>query len=360
MVPLSKKALGGCNFIPAPLHNTELLAKKPIHLSRILFKDAFACSSFYTFFILFNQVGGQDNAEVSVTKEEAINFVEKVLELHNPIAAVTKNPLEFLQELHKKLRYSVPFTNLSYATKAGLQTVDPKQKKDLLFRQQGGLCFDVFPLIKAVFQHLGYKPFLISAGIPSSRTRVTESHVGLVVKDITYPGSVHLVETGTRHPILQPVALDFSSVSQEYHLGLYPVRFFKDGPGIVKMCSPNNDDNGFSKIKFEGEKWKVLITYRLLQHRSTHDCYNVVNYLAKNNNDLPEVRNQLFIFGFSQGLPTSIVGNQFFQYSKNGLNKKKRTLRNDSEIIKTVQEHFPQYSTEKLEEGLTFWNSVRE
>lgn len=305
-------------------------------------------------------VGGQDNAEVSIAKEEAINFVEKVLESDNPIAEVTKNPLEFLQELHKKFRYSVPFTNLSYVTKGGFQTVDPKQKKDVLFRRQGGACFDTVPLIKAVLKHLGYKTFLISAGIPSSRTRLTDSHVGLVVKDITCPGSVHLVETGTRHPIPQPVALDFSTVSQEYHLGLYPVRFFKDGPGIVKMCSPDIGDSGCSKIKFEGEMWNVLITYRLLQRRSTQDCNNVINYIVKNKDELPEMRSQLFIFGFSQGLPTSIFGNQFSQYGKNGLNKKKRTLQNDSEIIKTVQQHFPQYSTEKVEGALTFWNSLRE
>ncbi|KAJ8021840.1 hypothetical protein HOLleu_39150 [Holothuria leucospilota] len=226
-----------------------------------------------------------------------------------------------------------------------------------MFQRQGGGCFVINSFIKVVLQNLGYQAYLIERCLPGTKRTGTEGHIGLIVQNVTHHGSKHLMEPGTRHPILQLIPLNFARVSPEYNLGHYSIRLFKDVSGIVHLCRPTLDDNidDNDTMNFEGKKWEILITYRTLRSLSIEDCEKETNNILQDRNLMPELHDKLIIFGFSQGRWTAVVGRNFVQYgSRPGLATRK-VMKNNAEMVETICKHFPQYPKERVAEVLMFW-----
>lgn len=137
----------------------------------------------------------------TVTKSEAISFVEGVLGIPNPVVSANEDPWGFLCNIQKKMKTSVSFTNLVYFNEHGAHNFFLEESKRVVFTKQGGACFDVYPVVQAVLRHLGFDISLKSCSLSTVKTQLPVSHVGLLVKNVTYPGSLHFLEPGTRHPI---------------------------------------------------------------------------------------------------------------------------------------------------------------
>lgn len=291
------------------------------------------------------------NLEYPLTQTEAIFYVENVLQIPNPSERMSESPLQLLGEIQKQTKLLIPFTNVVFIKDKG-KPFTLTDSKRLMFQKEGGTCIVINSFTWAVLQQLGYETYLIGGSLPKSRSLLFDAHNGIIVQNLTSDGSFHLVEPGTMHPILEPIPLNFTRVSPVYQLTSYPIRFFKQGPGILKMCMPAPEQNEFrisDDILLEnGEKWKCLITYRTLQPLSLSYCFQLAQRIITESNLVPDMHKELAIFGFSGGKLTNIKGQQFVQYRHDGFPEVMKL-----DLDKTVDiahQHFPQYSHKYLEQ----------
>ncbi|KAJ8020994.1 hypothetical protein HOLleu_40743 [Holothuria leucospilota] len=63
---------------------------------------------------------------------------------------------------------------------------------EAIFRRHGGYCFYTNIFFKALLDCMGYKTFHIGGNNPGDYQ--FDTHAGIIVCDLTYPGSYHLVD----------------------------------------------------------------------------------------------------------------------------------------------------------------------
>ncbi|XP_071821311.1 uncharacterized protein [Apostichopus japonicus] len=299
-----------------------------------------------------------------LTKEEAVMYLEKVLDIPNPLLQIEKQgKFNFLCEVQRRTKMVQPFTVLTYITPE-YQGRSPSQQqvKDMMLNKQGGGCPQINTFTKAVLQRMGYEAYNIGGTLNKDRTPVYQSHVGLIVQNVTEKGSLHLVEPGSRLPIFDPVPLNFARMSQVYQIIGHGIRFFRECPGIVRLCIPIREETGDPNIdanvyNVDGVMWKTFITYDIIKESKWEYCYLIGDMLARNVCLIPEGHKDLFVCGFSRGLWTIIKGKIYIQYDSNGKDTIK-TFRTNEEVIENTNWCFPQYSKDILRRYIEYTKRV--
>lgn len=295
-----------------------------------------------------------ENSHGLVTKEEAVEYLKTVLEIPEPVTMREQNAYDLLCEVQRRTRLTQPFNNVIYLQE-GIKAPSQQENKDIMKKKQGGGCLCINSFTRAVLEVMGYEVYNPGASFPKERTTLYETHLGLVAKNVTHEGSLHLVEPGTVRPIVEPIPLDFHRVSPIYRLITSQVRLFKDCPTVVKLCTPVVVQSGLREdaniYMEEGQAWRALITYHLNQPPSLETYYKISAMLSSNPEILPGLMHGVFIMGFSGNLWTEIRGNTFIRYDKDGRNIY-RKMESDGEIIDTARKYFPQYSESDLKRAI--------
>lgn len=298
-----------------------------------------------------------------LTKEEAIVYLEKVLQIPHPLKQLkTLNKFEFLCKVQRQTKIVQPFTLLHYIL--GTSCPSMEQTKKMMFERQGGGCVQINMFTKVVLQRLGYKAYAVGGSLLKMRTPVYTGHCGFLVQDVTHDGSLHLVELGTPLPILHPILLNFPRTSTVHQLINHRIRLFRDCPGIVRLClpigkewNPQTDGNIYNE---EGELWRTMIIYRVLEELDLEYCCRMLDILARDAMLIPDAHKELVIFGYSSsGLWTEIKGKSFVQYHKSGQQIIK-DLNTNEEVVKNANRCFPQYSKDLLQFIVEYNDRVNE
>lgn len=145
---------------------------------------------------------------------------------------------------------------------------------------------------------------------------------------------------------------------QVYQIIGHGIRFFRECPGIVRLCIPIREETGDPNIdanvyNVDGVMWKTFITYDIIKETKWESCYLIGDMLARNARLLPEGHKDLFVCGFSRGLWTIIKGKIYIQYDSNGKDTIK-TFRTNEEVIENTNWCFPQYSKDILRRNIEY------
>lgn len=313
-------------------------------------------------FLSTQKISNTDSDELSLTKEEAIFYLQNILDIQDPISLAKKHRFDFLCEVQRQTKIVQPFTTVSFLPDfSELRAPTKEEVKEAMFQKQGGGCLQINSVTRAVLRQLGYEAYIVSATLPKDRANAYEGHIGLIVKDVTKKGSMHLVEAGTRHPILNPIPLDFKRASPEYQLVGHPIKLFRDSPSIVKLCMPVSKGRDITRdanlYHEDGKMWRGMITYRTLESQDWKYCRRLAEILSKDANIIPDVHREIIGFGYSRGLWTVIKGKMFVQYDSKGKETIKQ-FRTDEEVIENFNSCFPQYSKETLQNVIAYTNKA--
>ena len=186
--------------------------------------------------------------------EEAFSFLSNVLCISEPEKKLKGNRLSLLAEIQRAMFYHIPYQTLrSLSTpheERHLPT--PVEIKEDVFNKIGGRCYTLNIFGMMLLRALGYDLTLV----PSTVMTHEDTHAVLIVNDLIYPGSKHLVDFGSASPTFHPIPLDFEEISPEYTDSHLRYRFVRQGETIVRQHRAETDPRHVSLLKeFTTDGW---------------------------------------------------------------------------------------------------------
>ncbi|PIK33837.1 hypothetical protein BSL78_29343 [Apostichopus japonicus] len=102
-----------------------------------------------------------DDIPYPLTKEEALSFLENVLEIPNPEELIERDPMAFLNTYIYNMITKLPFTNLPHVSQPMNDKHNPtfEECKMAILRREGGHCFYKNTFSKALLDLMGYDTF---------------------------------------------------------------------------------------------------------------------------------------------------------------------------------------------------------
>lgn len=289
-----------------------------------------------------------------LTKGEAICFIEEVLQLREPNRKMEENRLEFLNQVVKSMYSTIPFTNLGNTKdNVTLMMPDFADIKDAMFSRQGGTCVNFTIFTFALLEALDYDVYICDGGHAGGKS----NHSALVVRDLTFSGSQHLVDTGAGIPLFQAYPLDFDTVSPIYHDDYMTYRFVKRMDGTIACEKILAKDHYWdftmskNKVNLIG-KWYSFMTYEV-------DIPRDIDFIVETRKKLYEIENvppymllTILLICYPKGRLNSITNKAQFCSSEEGAISYSE-LRGQ-EVIERSLEHYPQFSEDMLQVALSF------
>ncbi|KAJ8036106.1 hypothetical protein HOLleu_19977 [Holothuria leucospilota] len=215
--------------------------------------------------VTFDTFAGPVRQPYPLSKEEAFSFVENVLGLEHPDTLFKTDPLKNLTKIAEGIKKVSPYTTMSFWD-GSLYQLNDYYFKHRMIHGHGGGCVVINPFTKAILDHLGYTTYDVSARVVASSDAF---HLSTIVCDLSYPGSIHLVEPGTIRPLFHPIALDFEQESSVYEVYGLRNKFFKRNDGNVVWCMEplpkmlNRLGNHEVIQDSAGTKWQIFLIYML-------------------------------------------------------------------------------------------------
>lgn len=289
-----------------------------------------------------------------LTKEEAVCFVKEVLQLPEPNRKMEENRLEFLNQVIKLMYFTIPFTNLGN-TKDCVTFVMPNfaEIKEAMFSRQGGTCVNFTIFTFALLEAFDYDAYICDGGHAGGKS----NHSAIVVRDLIFSGSKHLVDTGAGVPLFQAYPLDFETVSPIYRDDYMTYRFVKRMDGTIAcekiLAKDHYWDFAMSKNKVNliGE-WYAFMTYEV-------DIPRDIDFIVETRQKMYEIENippymllTILLICYPKGRLNSITNMAHFCSSEEGAITYSEL--SGQEVIERSLEHYPQFPEDLLQVGLTF------
>ncbi|KAJ8024545.1 hypothetical protein HOLleu_34479 [Holothuria leucospilota] len=287
-----------------------------------------------------------------LTRDEALSFVENKLHIPDPEAFFRNNKQHFLNHLVERLNQVIPFTNMHFFTSTPFCNLTSEDYKQHIFSDLGGICIWINPFTKALLEQLGYKAYHVCGNNPGD-TR-NDTHISTIACDVSYPGSRHLVDPGTRRPLCAAIPLDFEKESPAYKFHFMKSKFFWREGDILVWCAQSSQRVPESQVMYDsnGEKWQIQVTYWLKEKTTWHRYRGL---WQKFGNVSPQTFrhpfNGLVFFAYLKDQIVSILGfkdNIAVIFYKEDSYRKVHMTR--TELMNFFQKHYPQYPARMLQE----------
>ncbi|PIK44328.1 hypothetical protein BSL78_18801 [Apostichopus japonicus] len=184
------------------------------------------------------------------------------------------------------------------------------------------------------------------------RRRTNDTHISIIVEDVTHPGSRHLVDPGTRRPLCAAIPLDFDKESPVYKFHYMRSKFFRDGD-FLTWCAQTPMNTGSKQVMYdsEGQKWHKQVNFWLTEKRHWHPFVDLENVLPGLQCAQGAPFNGLIFFAYLDDKIVSVLalGGKFITYflEEDSYEKVEMTK---SQLLELLQTNFPQYSESKLRE----------
>ena len=167
---------------------------------------------------------------MTLTDQEANEFVADVLKLSNARERLERNRPDFLDDLIGAFYSSVPFQNVTLLSQPAEERRVPTWEdiKAAVNGGYGGLCYTLSAFMNALLTALGYDTYLAGGCVQYDGP----THMLVIVRDLTTRGSLHLVDV-PGYPTFQAIPLDFEKESPVYHHSVYPYKFIKTDSKVI-------------------------------------------------------------------------------------------------------------------------------
>ncbi|KAJ8033024.1 hypothetical protein HOLleu_23145 [Holothuria leucospilota] len=289
-----------------------------------------------------------------LTKEEAIDFVENNLNIPDSEVFFQNNKLGFLNQIVERMNQVIPYTNMHFFTSVPVWNLTGEDCKTHILSGQGGTCIWINPFTKALLEKIGYDAHLVCGNNPGD-TR-NDTHISTIVSNISYPGSGHLADPGTRRPLCAAIPLDFEKESPVYKFHYMRSKFFWRESAILIWCAQSPQRVPESQVIYDanGEKWQIQVTYWLNEKTS---WYSYVRFWQTFGKESPlTFRHPFHGLVFVAYLNNTDTIASILGYKNkvvvmyHGKDSYKKVSISRTELMNLFQDQFPQYPTKLLQE----------
>ncbi|XP_076337127.1 uncharacterized protein LOC143239667 isoform X2 [Tachypleus tridentatus] len=169
--------------------------------------------------------------ESRLTKEEALYFVSKVLEIPEAKRKLATDRSAFLDHLIETIHQVIPYHNISFLS------LEPEHRyiptwagiKEAMMAKQGGSCYILNVFVKYLLQALGFDVYHTASafGFPNN-------HISTIVRNLSARGTKHLVDFSA-FPTFKAIPLDFEEESPVYSMSYLKFKFVRQGNLIIRV-----------------------------------------------------------------------------------------------------------------------------
>ncbi|KAJ8024544.1 hypothetical protein HOLleu_34478 [Holothuria leucospilota] len=288
----------------------------------------------------------------NLTKEEVFTFLDQSLGIPRLQVYAGGKSLEFLNHVIKGIKTTLPFTSMNLLA-GKFHDLTQEDMKYHIISGQGGTCLWINPFTKALLEQLGHTAYHISGNIPV-KDGMDNQHIGIIVRDVSYPGSQHLVDPGIRWPLTEAVPLDFKSESPEYTFHKLRTKFFKRENDTLLLCTPSSSTGPENYVVCDSnrENWQIRIAYLLNDKIPWFKLLRKFQQMAKNIVIWDKPFDSLLFFAFSTKKHVSIMcsdGQAHATFYDLENHTTERVTMTKAELMDFFLKHYPQYSVKKLE-----------
>ncbi|XP_076334737.1 uncharacterized protein LOC143238417 [Tachypleus tridentatus] len=286
------------------------------------------------------------NAKSRLSQHEALQFLKDILGILEPEFKLLSDHVSLVNEVIQAFSEKIPFQNLDLLS----QDVNDKHLPtwDEIYlavkQKRGGLCYTLNVFMKELLAALGFDVYHAACAIFHPN-----NHIVTVVKDLTHPGSKHLVDI-SGYPIFEAIALDFKVESNVYRHSFLQYKFVIENNLIVRFhCRDKHDSvNMSNSFLFNG--WVRFCEIDLTpRHLSYFNCTMARVYTD------PDASYSFFktlrLLRFPKLKAVGVKDDfEFTEGANHQLNFKKLSK---LEAISFIEEHFSQFCGSEIETALS-------
>ncbi|XP_038052621.1 uncharacterized protein LOC119725313 [Patiria miniata] len=287
-----------------------------------------------------------DNLSLS----EATQFLKGVLQMQSPMESLARDRVSFLRDLMAAFLSKIPFQSVT-----AIATPKPERRR-LTFQeikvdmitQKGGLCFEMNYFMKALLEKLGFEVYHVGCTIIGK----PNNHLSTVVKNLSRPGDLHLVDVGCGHPMFEPIPLDFDKESPLYKSNYLVHKFVKDADDSFRwMHKSYRDYDGSTGRVVDG--WYMFLEFKLefrdIEFFALH--MENIHTVESGPEALAHFLVQLKATDFRNGKLFAITGTSTLEEDASGKVNKKR-ISSPQELEEAYKFHFPQFPAETIQQAI--------
>lgn len=279
-------------------------------------------------------------ATFCLSEEEAFSFIEDVLAVRNARQKLECDRLAFLDSLIHSMYQTIPFQSLYRCSIPAKERHRPPFSiiKQNMMKKYGGTCETIQPFFKCLLDALGFKTDLF----PGSILGNVDGHTGIVVHNLEFHGSKHMVEVGCACPVLTAIPLNFEKESQMYSHSFLTHKYLRRADGILEWLHRFKDvDSGWFKFAELNISRLVDISY----------------FFVKNEADYTDPTNK-----FNCGVwAVRMNGNRFFAVKGSTIKWSEeqdqqllsQNIGSKEELKAILHKNFPQFPLRMIEQALS-------
>ncbi|XP_038052622.1 uncharacterized protein LOC119725314 [Patiria miniata] len=286
----------------------------------------------------------------NLSLSEATQFLEGVLQMHSPMDSLARDRVSFLRDLIAAFMSKIPFQSVT-----AIATPKP-ERRGLTFQEikvemttrRGGLCFEINYFTKVLLERLGFEVYHIGCTFMGK----PNNHLSTVVKNLSRPGDLHLVDVGCGHPVFEPIPMDFDKESPLYKASYLVHKFVKDADGSFRWMHKSLQD-------YDGPPRSVVHDwYTFLEFKLE---FRDIEFFAPHMENIhtvesgPEALSQFLVklkaVVFRNGKLFAITGTSNVEEDASGKVNKKRSS-SPQELAEVYKVHFPQFSAETVQRAI--------
>lgn len=289
---------------------------------------------------------------MNLSREEAIQFVTNVLGLSDPDRKLQEDHrVKFLDEIIKAIHASVPFQNITLLVQdvADQHIPTVEEIKADLMGGKGGLCYSIGTFVTYLLRALGYDAYMCAGSITIFDSG---NHVICVVRNLTSPGSLHMVDAWSGWPTFEAIPLDFQDESPTYNFSFVKFKFLCKGTLIERYhwkteesCSADNPQH------LDG--WRKTCEFDMAVPREIPFFQKPMSRVYKQPGDLSPFLSSFRVVVY-RDLKLIAIRNDILLLEKadGGREVETTKLQSRREVCEVVSKYFPQFATEDVMKAL--------
>ena len=290
---------------------------------------------------------------MNISKDEAICFVNKILGILD-LKNLREDRMKFLNELILATHRSVAFQNVTLLSWNEKERRRPtlEEIKSSMMNGLGGLCYTVGVFMVYLLRALDYKTDLVAASIH----KYPDNHIVAIVRDLTYPGSKHLVDAWTGWPTFEAFPLDFAEESPIYHHSFLEFKFVKKGDTILRF---HRKGHKYDKREMVDE-WSMVYEVNLTPREVSYFDHSMSEICTKPGVGTPFLVQYRAVTYSKDMRLVAFKNRDFFLEKKNG-ELDVRELQSREEMMSLMGKHFPRLATEyvsKAMDAVHLWDNM--
>ena len=282
-----------------------------------------------------------------LSKEEAVQFVTKVLGISSPLRKLEEDRTLFLNDLIKAFHRTVPFQNITLLCQSEADRHVPtwEESKVAMMGGRGGICYTVSVFMTYLLEALGYETYFPASGI-----FFPNNHITTIVQNLTYPGSKHLVDALSGYPTFEAIPLDFEKESPVYCHSFLEYKFVREGNTILRFHRKGEYRPTIPDREHIVDGWRRVCEIDMMPRDLSCFDQSMTDVYTK-----PGV-NSPFLVSFRavvyRKLKLVAIKDTTLMLENDSHELEVTKLSSREEVVRTTSKYFPQFTVEEVTKAL--------